>query len=68
MHKEIHVKCSCGWIIELSEIQFDDFDCGMMGFMYCPDCKAVLFPGHHRKDTKIQQTVIEVEGKDRGWS
>jgi hypothetical protein len=27
----------------LTEIQFDDFDCGMMGFLKC-ECGNIIFP------------------------
>jgi len=66
MHKRIRVKCSCGSSVELSSIQFDDFDCGMMGFLYCPDCKTVLLPSHHRT-VAIKDEMREVEGADKGW-
>lgn len=67
MHKEIQVVCSCGKIIQLTEIQFDDFDCGMMGFLYCPECNTILLPTHRRKDESIKNITMEVEGEDRGW-
>jgi hypothetical protein len=66
-HKEMVVKCSCGFTIRMSEIQFNDFDCGMMGFLNCPTCKTVLLPSHHRKDDKVTTEEFEVDGKDKGW-
>jgi hypothetical protein len=66
-HKEIRVKCSCGFTVQMSEIQFNDFDCGMMGFMNCPDCKTILLPSHHRTNRAIKQTEMEVKGEDMGW-
>lgn len=67
MHKAIRVECSCGSSVTLSKIQFDDFDCGMMGFLYCPKCEVILFPSSHRKDNGIKEFVFEVEGEDTGW-
>jgi len=67
MHKIVTVKCPCGFSVQMSEIQFDDFDCGMMGFMNCSKCDTVLLPSHRRTNSEIKEEVIEVEGKDRGW-
>ena len=41
-HNVITIQCLCGTKFELTQIQYDDFDCGMMGFLYCPDCKKPL--------------------------
>jgi hypothetical protein len=67
-HKEIQIKCPCGFTVQVSEIQFDDFDCGMMGFLNCPDCKTVLLPSHHRTNKAVAQETFDVEGEDKGWS
>lgn len=67
MHKIITITCSCGFRFQMSEIQFDDFDCGMMGFMNCPECDTVLLPSHHRTDNNIKEETVVVGGKDRGW-
>jgi hypothetical protein len=65
MPKEIHVVCSCGQIIKFSEIEFDEFDCGMMGRLYCPKCDAILLPTHRRKDQSIKNVTVEVEDKGK---
>ena len=66
MHKVKTIECSCGVKMELTEIQFDDFDCGMMGFLKCPKCNKVLMPSGRAEGIKI--TEREEEGEDMGWS
>ena len=76
------LKCSCGFTLKLTDIQFEDYDCGMMGFVFCPTCKCVVLPTHHAgkkcggKYNQLQETIEcpiaehtieEVEGKDPGW-
>lgn len=66
-HQETIIKCSCGLSVRLSSIQYDDFDCGMMGFLYCPDCKTTLMPSKDRTAEEITEDQVEVEGEDKGW-
>jgi hypothetical protein len=44
----ITTPCLCGVELKLSNMQFREFDCGMMGILNCPECKAVLFPSEYR--------------------
>ena len=66
-HNVITIQCLCGTKFEFTQIQYDDFDCGMMGFLYCPDCKKIIMPSHHRKE-ELTETIKNIEGQDRGWS
>lgn len=66
-HVEKTIICSCGdFKLGLSNVQFCDFDCGMMGFFNCPKCGEVLLPSSR---AKIKPQILEkvVEGKDMGW-
>ena len=65
-HKEIRVKCKCGWRWVLTKIQYDEFDCGMMGPLRCPKCKTIMMPSSSR-EVELEEEVIEVEGEDMGW-
>ena len=42
-----------------------DFDCGMMGYFDCPDCKAPMLPLKRNKTFKLQ--YAEANGPDMGW-
>lgn len=50
----------------LTQIQFDDFDCGMMGHFDCPDCKSPMLPT--RRNDKIRVKKFRAKGDDKGWS
>ena len=59
------ITCSCEKIFKLTETQFDDFDCGMMGFLKC-DCGQIIMPNCKDRGLKIEEK--EVEGEDPGWT
>jgi hypothetical protein len=59
------IECKCGVKFELTEIQFDDFDCGMMGFLHCPECNMIIAPYFKTREIKI--TEQQVYGEDPGW-
>ncbi len=65
-HKQVKLTCNCGTTVGFSKIQYDDFDCGMMGFLYCPTCKGIMMPSGHR-NIDLQEEEFEVEGQDMGW-
>ena len=66
-HKKIKITCECKTTFDFTNIQYGDFDCGMMGFLNCPTCKQVVLPSGHRPIDMKEETV-EVDGKDPGWS
>ena len=66
MHKEIKIECGCGFKIVLTQIQYEDFDCGMMGPFNCPLCKTILMPSE-RRENSVKETVTEVDNEDCGW-
>jgi hypothetical protein len=66
--KVFTIECKCTTKIKLTGIQFDDFDYGIMGTLYCPNCKEILLPTDSRTNKEIKTTIIEKEGKDPGWS
>ena len=62
------VKCGCNKVIfDLTEIQFNDFNLGIMGFLRCPNCKKIVLPSH-RSETEIEIKENEAPGEDPGWS
>jgi hypothetical protein len=50
----------------LTEIQFNDFEIGIMGHFNCFNCKSPLLPTH--RNDKIKVKSFRVKGKDLGWS
>jgi hypothetical protein len=65
-HRIFLIKCNCGTVIKLTEIQFHDLDCGMMGFFNCPECNNRLMP--HCKDQNVIIEEMVVDGYDNGWT
>lgn len=73
------IVCSCGNAFRLTDIQFCDFDCGMMGFLFC-ECGRVVLPSKNQGVMKtntgldknnvvpMKTETIELEGEDPGWS
>ena len=51
--------------IELTAIQFNDFEMGIMGNLHCPSCNSILLPSHSALKSTIE--ISEVEGEDPGW-
>ena len=65
IEKTIHCNCLKNSVV-LTAIQYADFDCGCMGYLYCPNCKAIMMPSDSRK-TIMMESMQGVEGKDPGW-
>lgn len=62
------VKCNCGkTVFELTDIQYSDFACGIMGILRCPKCDKIVLPEDPVKN-KIEITEKEMPGIDPGWS
>lgn len=59
------ITCLCGEVFELTGTQFDDFDCGMMGFLKCK-CGNIIMP--HCEERKVQIKEEMAEGDDPGWT
>lgn len=69
-HIDILITCSCGSKVIMTKIQFDDFDCGMMGTLKCHSCGKVLLPTTSRNecsDSTIKQEEVTIPGEDKGW-
>ena len=66
---KIHnIKCNkCECVVELTDIQFGDFDCGMMGMLHCPNKCQILLPSHHTGEFGMTKTETEKPGEDPGW-
>lgn len=60
------IECKCGFKLRLTDIQFCDFDCGMMGMFDCPGCRNRMLP--HAEEQEVTIRTYEVEGKDPGWT
>ena len=50
----------------MTEIQFNDFDVGMMGYFDCPICKQTLLPTKRAKHIFLSK--FNRKGKDEGWT
>lgn len=66
------IKCGhngCGVFFNVTNIQFEDMNCGMMGFIKCPGCQRLLLPqDSNLVNPKPIITQQEVEGEDKGWA